>query len=256
MEYEDAPSGYVTLYNYKEPFMRYESGFGYLGVLLFDGEADKIQCHMCGDWFDVLQHHIRKDHGITAAEYKSSVGLNQRTALISETFRAKLIAAGTERFKNLRPGKKMSQATKDKIRATLKSHSLENKNITGTCPAQLIERLQKRYNELGYTPRIKWKEVPSFEALKKTFGSFEEACRVAGIPYRRPGQNLRKKGSKVLIKHKRYTDEELIEYLVRFKKIHGRNPSHSDSLRKLIPSETVYRNRFGTWTKALAKAFN
>ena len=42
MEYEEAPSGYVTLYNYKEPFMPYREGYGYLGVVLFDGETDKV----------------------------------------------------------------------------------------------------------------------------------------------------------------------------------------------------------------------
>lgn len=48
MEYEDSPSGFVTLYNYKEPFMKYEEGYGLKGVLLFDGKTGRVQCHMCG----------------------------------------------------------------------------------------------------------------------------------------------------------------------------------------------------------------
>lgn len=36
VEYEEAPSGYVKLYNYKEPFMKFNGGHGYQGVLLVD----------------------------------------------------------------------------------------------------------------------------------------------------------------------------------------------------------------------------
>lgn len=54
LEYEEAPSGFVTLYNYKEPFMKFKEGYGFQGVLLFDGTSDKIQCHFCGNWYDAL----------------------------------------------------------------------------------------------------------------------------------------------------------------------------------------------------------
>ena len=100
MEYDDAPSGFVKLYSYKEPFMPFHGagifdiGYGFEGVLLFDGKSDKIQCHFCGDWYDFLPSHIRKEHSIKTSEYKELVGLTSRTALISEKVRTKMIANG------------------------------------------------------------------------------------------------------------------------------------------------------------------
>lgn len=62
LEYPEAPSGFVTLYNYKEPFMPFtdpdtREGFGYGGVLVFDGVSDKVQCHLCGEWYHALGNH-------------------------------------------------------------------------------------------------------------------------------------------------------------------------------------------------------
>src|SRR6185436_14180348 len=141
MEFEEAPSGFVKLYNYKEPFMKFDRGFGYEGVLLFDGKTDKIQCHFCGQWFSQLGHHLHKEHNMLASEYKDEVGLLQTTALIGEELRAKLIQKNLgKRLKNLRPGKKKTRAEKEKIRKTLKANALrrETQNRFGTSPLQLI----------------------------------------------------------------------------------------------------------------------
>jgi hypothetical protein len=139
MEYEDAPSGYVKLYNYKEPYMKFVGGFGYQGTILFDGETQKIQCHFCGNWYDFLAPHIAAEHNMRASEYKSIVGLNQSTALISEKHREKLIANGlNKRLQNLRNrrGKKHSLESRKKIAETLKNRTREKENKSGTCPEQ------------------------------------------------------------------------------------------------------------------------
>lgn len=188
-EYIDAPSGSVIFYNYKEPLMQFEGGHGYEGALIFDSKTDKIQCHFCGEWYGALGHHLKREHNMTAESYKKKVGLNKTTALINEETRKKLIAAGMkERIRNLRPNKKVSDETKEKIRATLLEHRSEVKNGTGTCPAQLIDRLVALYNKLKRTPLRR--EIIFHEALVKTYGSMEEACRIAGIPYRKEGQTL------------------------------------------------------------------
>ncbi len=125
IEYEEAPSGHVTFYNYKEPLMKFEGGYGFVGALVFDGYSDKIQCHFCGNWFDALGNHLAREHSMDVEYYKKQVGLNTSTALINEKTRAKLIANGMKkRIKNLvnRKGKKVSAATRAKISATLKEN--------------------------------------------------------------------------------------------------------------------------------------
>lgn len=189
MEYEDAPSGCVTLYNYKEPFMKLRGGFGYEGVLLFDTTSEEIQCHFCGNWYGSLPHHLKREHNMSAANYKKEVGLLQSTALLSESARAKLIASGLDkRLQNLRIQGKKSAATKAKISATIKENQknrLEIKNITGTCPEQLISRLQSLTTKLGHPPRHN--DVSFRESITKTFGSMKKAFEIAGIPYHPPG---------------------------------------------------------------------
>lgn len=144
-EYEEAPSGSVYFYNYKEPLMKFEEGFGFEGALLHDDKSDQIQCHFCGGWFDILGHHLHKEHNMMAEDYKKKVGLNKSTALISERHRALLIRNGLKKnYKNLRSPKVVSKETRAKISATLREHRVEQKNITNTCPEQLLERLVKK----------------------------------------------------------------------------------------------------------------
>lgn len=239
MEYEEAPSGYVTLYNYKEPFMEYRGGYGYLGVLLFDGESDKVQCHLCGEWHVALGNHLHREHAMRAIEYKEEVGLNKTTALIGEKMREKLIASGQSRFKNLknRKGVSVSEETKQKIRNTIKENRLESKNLNGTCPAQLIDRLKKLYIKYGRTPRDR--EIPFINALKLTYGSLEEACNIAGIEYRKPGTN---------IENSRWIKEEdIVRYFSAFLKENRRFPKRIDCEKDGVKSlwDNMVRNKLG-----------
>lgn len=227
MEYEDAPSGYVTLYNYKEPFMKFDDGFGYQGVLLFDGASDKVQCHFCGNWFEYLGNHLAKEHNMTAREYKELAGLNQTTALIGEKFRAKLIESGTEkRMKNLKKGGKMKEETKEKIRQSLKNLTMEKKNLRGTCPEQLIERLIKCYKEKGGV-YLSSKEITFYPTLIRTYGTYKNACEIAGIPYNDPLKAL-ERGRKTMSLKQEKKREELMQYMMKFFEANGRYPAMTD----------------------------
>ncbi len=242
LEFEDAPSGYVTMYHYKLPMMRFNAGYGYVGALLFDGTTDKIQCHFCGEWFDYLANHIRKEHSMSAADYKRTVGLNNTTALINETVRAKLIANGIRaRKQNLRSRKgiKMSAETKAKISATLKENRDENKNLNGTCPEQLISRLVALHRQKGRTPLRK--EIGFINALEKTYGTVKEAMRVAGLEYRPPGPNL--KGTK-------YTEEYVTHFIRDFFDANGRLPKKIE-MKRLYE---VARTRKYNWKELERKA--
>lgn len=261
IEYEDAPSGYVTLYNYKEPFMDFHSpitadSFGYEGVLLFDGATDKVQCHFCGKWYESLGPHIGHEHNMLASEYKNMVGLSQSTALIGEKFRQKLIANGQGRFKNLRPGKKKSEEEKKRIGKTLSTPLRQYQNARGTCPLQLIDRLLARAKELGRTPGRK--EINFEEALVKTYGSFNKACEFAGLKTRKPGQTIKNQEKnkhvvKNIPKRLHISDKELLSMLRVFKKNNGRDPSSSDCRRGLLPAYGRYAYHFGGLKKAIKK---
>lgn len=256
MEYPDAPSGSVSLYNYKEPFMRYETGYGYQGVLLFDTVSDKVQCHLCGEWFSGLGNHLFREHTMRAAEYKHTVGLLQTTALMGESYRAKLIANGIKNSKkNLVPGgkKKKSQIAKQKKTWKEKGNPMETQNKRGTCPLQLLEKVRKVYEEKGRTPT--YAEIRNiYPTLIKVHGSFKEICLKLGIPYNKPGLSRTrgkfKKANQSVVSFE-YSKEELTNYLKEFKKHQGRAPSASDCRRGLLPSVNAYRNKFGSWSGAL-----
>lgn len=211
-EFEDAPSGSVYFYNYKEPLMEFKPGYGFLGALIHDDATGKVQCHFCGKWFEALGNHLHKEHNMSASEYKKKVGLNTSTALISEPYRDKLIANGLERrIKNLRKWKgiKRSKATRAKISATLKEYRAEKQNQNNTCPEQLLERLLVEFKKNGRTPNLhrgggsgRPKGIPFRETLIKVYGSMENACKMAGIPYRKPGETVRGKYAKAMTKEK------------------------------------------------------
>jgi len=56
---------------------------GTVGVIGRD-ESGRVQCHMCGLFFDDLASHSRMKHGLSAHEYRSAFGLASGTALCSE----------------------------------------------------------------------------------------------------------------------------------------------------------------------------
>lgn len=240
MEYEDAPSGYVHLYNYKEPFMDFNGGYGFQGVLLFDGASDKIQCHFCGKWFLHLSGHIGL-HGLRADEYKQEVGLAPTTALIGETVREKLIANGLEkRVRNLQPCTEVSQETRDKISATLKRNVTELQNKRGTCPLQLIDRLRALYADLGRTPKNS--ECTFYTTLVNVYGTFEEACNIAGIPYRRKGETLPK-----------YTKKDAVEWVRSYFDTYNKLPRYTDALK--MGKKGIFKNKkLGEWKEIVDEA--
>lgn len=240
-EYEEAPSGFVTFYNYKEPLMEFQEGFGFVGALLFDGETETVQCHLCGEWLNYLPHHLHKEHNMTAGAYKQKVGLLKNTALISEKARENLIKGSlAKRKENLRPGKKQTPETRKKISDTLKENAQksEGMNLRGTCPAQLIHRMQTIYKQNGEDFRLR--DFNYFEGLlRSTFGSVKEACLLAGIPYRKPGQNY---SYDHVIKHKKH---DLTRFVVEFIGKNKRTPTFKDFCdNKLrIPYEKFIKNK-------------
>jgi hypothetical protein len=245
VEYEDAPSGYVTFYNYKEPLMKYEQGYGYVGALVFDGETDKIQCHMCGEWFHHLVPHLSREHNMKAKQYKDEVGLLQTTALISESAREKLIASGLDkRLQNLRSrkGKTHSPEARKKISETLRNNAIKDEalNLKGNCPAQLIDRLQKMYAEDPEAWRVHSLRGMA-GSLKRVFGTIKQACLTAGVPYIEPGNNWTQGHNR------KYTKQDVLDFIRQFIIAYHRVPTRRDFMDKGKRHiyDSIVKNSFG-----------
>ena len=239
MPYADAPSGYVTIDHYKEPFMPFKDGFGFEGALLFDRDSDKTQCHLCGEWLDYLPNHLKFVHKTVAAAYRATVGLGPRTGLVSGTYKKKLLAKGTERFKNLRPGKRRTPEEKAKISSGLKRFGAtrEKQNLHGTCPEQLKAYLRGKAKELGRTPTTD--EIENrIKTITKVFGSASNAMVEAGLTPRPNGRNLATR---------EHVQNDLVEYVFTYGKL-PTEKAFSDEMNSVIISE------FGSLKEALVAA--
>lgn len=128
----------------------------------------------------------------------------------------------------------------------MKRVTRQDENENGTCPFQLIERLQALAEKLGRTPRSF--EIPFEESLKRVFGTYENAMRRAGLQVRGVGQNV--------LHWTKYTPQTLTHAMQDFKRIHGRKPARSDARRRLVPAVHMYEKFFGSWRKALKHAFS
>ncbi|MGA2926746.1 MAG: zinc-ribbon domain-containing protein [Solirubrobacteraceae bacterium] len=55
--------------------------FGRLGEIAYDPDADRVQCHLCGEWFRwVGGTHLSRTHGWTIEEYREAFHLLQQTS--------------------------------------------------------------------------------------------------------------------------------------------------------------------------------
>jgi predicted nucleic acid-binding Zn-ribbon protein len=58
--------------------------FGQLAELAYDLDEDRVQCHLCGEWFRLLgSSHLRRTHGWTLAEYREAFHLPVKVATCS-----------------------------------------------------------------------------------------------------------------------------------------------------------------------------
>lgn len=136
------------LYKSIAPFMEVKSGYGYLGVVMYDDHEDKVQCHICGSWFSALGLHVKSAHKVEVDNYKMDHGLSLRTALCSK----KLSQSHSRSALRLYSGKKwaLTRGTLGKRRRHPKppkryyTQTIQAKNTRGLCDLQI----QGRYDVL------------------------------------------------------------------------------------------------------------
>ena len=56
--------------------------FGRLGEVAYDPDEDRVQCHLCGEWFrHISSPHLHRTHGWTSAQYRDGFQLPLRVPL-------------------------------------------------------------------------------------------------------------------------------------------------------------------------------
>lgn len=66
---------------------------GALAVLAYDRDEDRVQCHLCGEWFRLLgSSHLRRTHGWTLGEYREAFHLPVKVATCSRDLSAQQCA--------------------------------------------------------------------------------------------------------------------------------------------------------------------
>ncbi len=238
------------LYNYKEPLRKFKEGFGYLGAVTYSKDGQRIQCHFCGKFFQALGTHISFFHELTGPEYKEQTQLMAKTALVGEVLRENrmkwikdnmhIVSDNLLAQANKMKGKKIEKRRKGT------QYSLERRNIQGSCPDQLLDKILHLKKKLKRIPSqedfLQEHDNKYFSAIITTFGTWTNALsklNMTSLSQERKDQ---------------FTHSRLISYLKDFYQMHNRTPQYSDFRRGLLPSKTAYYNAFGSLNEARYQA--
>jgi hypothetical protein len=244
------PKSVIALYKPFPPLMEVKEGFGFLGTVLLDTDENKIQCHLCGEWFSSLIPHLKPAHNMEVEEYKEEFGLNVTTPLCSPEVSRKL----RKHMKRLRKRypKRMTLTQKrirNGIKASLNSPKRKNvsilyRNRSGRCPLQIKEALRRfayKYGDDFSVRQLKKNNYRLWKAVEYWYGSFNLAKKAAGI-------TINKKKEKI-------DDNYLLEVLATFRKEKKRWPTiYKLDKDGTLPASTTYIRHFGTYSEAKRRA--
>ncbi len=242
-----------------------KKGYGYYGCLTSTLDGTKIQCHVCGGLFGELQAHVRQAHKIDVDTYREKFQLSYSTSLVSETERERrkiLTLEWVGRMKKqfgdnwrehfVARGRRAQQLRK-KNQPEIR---LETKNKRGTCPDQILAKITEVAKKLKKTPTLaEFIEETGGQRYKhlvfKTYGSWNNALKLLKLDLNTTG----KTGPK---RTRRYSNEELLEYLAIFAQEQQKLPTATDCKRGLLPDYDIYTRRFGSIEEAreLAGVYN
>jgi len=182
----DSPSGYVHIGKYILPFEKNDAGFGFKGVVIEDFKSGKLQCSICGEWFEQMAMHLNHKHNIDSKEYKKRFGLLLSTALKSKTMRLKQSEIMQKMRRSYR--KHRIKFKKNNLFAGNRKgikKAPESRNKYGVCDLQIMHKILELGEELGKTPtltQLKERYGGGFIFhLHKRYGSYIKYCNEAGL---------------------------------------------------------------------------
>jgi len=182
----DSPSGFIHIGKYVPPFEKNDTGFGFKGVVIEDFDNGKLQCNICGEWFEQMAQHLNHKHNIKSPEYKKQFGLLLSTALKSKKMRLNQ----SEVMQKMRKGNKKNRMRFEKNnlfagnrKGTIRA--VEGKNKYGVCDLQIMQKVLELREELGKTPtltQLKERYGGAFLFhLHKRYRSYVKYCYQIGL---------------------------------------------------------------------------
>lgn len=252
------PNTDFVIGNYKEPLTSVPGGYGYLGALVYDKNEEFTQCHICGYFFRWLSFHIKRKHGITSREYRDNFQLNRRTSLLATRTRQEFIERSNftkwtdEQWKQHRQRLAANREERcarltasNKAGLSQRPKSLEQKNIEGRCPEQLLAKIKEIADEIGRTPKRR-EFIEKYghgveQSVEATFGNWGEAVKILGLLPNKPGKIV-------------YDHNSLLHILWNFKQKYGREPMSCDIRTYKLPSLDTFRKFFGSFIEAKLQA--
>lgn len=153
----DSPSGKINVGKWVPPFRKIEDGFGFMGVVAEDVGTGKLQCHICGKWYEGMTTHVWATHKINTLQYKERFGLFRGTPLRSRRIRK--IQSETMhkmRKKDAKHRHKFPKGEPNKAAGNRKGQKkpLENQNRFGVCDLQVVDKIRILADKLGKTPTL------------------------------------------------------------------------------------------------------
>lgn len=240
-----------TLFKVEPPLTTIENGFGYIGVVLRNKDTDKLQCHICGEWFTLLINHV-KSHQINGLEYRKKFGLPLSFPLCSISYSKKFSELGQtqERKERCRDIAKISQE-----KAQLASRNKKNRanwlygfnnpardNMYAACFEQLKKRYEIVADIVGHDPsryEIDQHDKSLSSAIYRRYGSINKFRKKAGYEIRK--------------QIKPCETSQIIAKIIKFFEENKRPPTTRDFKSGVITMNAIY-NHFGSFKRALSCA--
>lgn len=186
----------TTYAPYKEPMIKNDTGYGYVGAIVQSTNGSHIQCNECGYFYGNLAGHVLNYHKIAPRDYKIKYGLRVRDGLVSPMYKE----LARERFKDHPITERaaeyalLAKAALAKSRADgMKPYNLDTggswipqlRNERGVCADQLLEKIKQLAADIGRTPNYNdfgraygWGAACSVQTLH---GSWDKAIIKTGL---------------------------------------------------------------------------
>lgn len=235
---------------HKEPLKPVVAGYGYQGTLAYNKNQTHTQCHLCGDFYVDLSHHLYPAHGLSAREYRIAYGLPTTISLTApkannhhyQVWQNLTPEERAKRLAKLHPFKPGENGIERGAGDRGYRKPLYKKNLEGKCPDQLLDKIERLAKKSGRTPRkkdfITEYNHSYYDNVILTYGSWEQALTILSLtPNSRGGKPV-------------FSKEVLVKLLIEFRDRYGREPMYSDTERGLLPSGPTFVRHFGSWTGA------
>lgn len=258
--------GFEPVYKGIPPFMKFENGFGYMGVLLEEKETGKLQCHLCDHLcLNLAKHIFHKHKDFTVARYREVAGINTTTPLMAQSTRKKI----KNNFLDLTEEKK--QRVIERLRENNRQargktgghrkNTLEAQNKFGTCPEQARTLFWEEYQKLGRIPNNNELSSKLKYVVYSRFCSYKNALIAWGVSeetYREHITNGKQRAVQARADNDyfpKYTEEEVEKLYSEFYFQNKRLPTWGEVKELGLPGRVPFERVFGKSKSELEGVF-